>query len=391
MSKFDPESLRQHLPAYVYDGGVVRRQGALLQAALPGFELLYSIKANPFEPVVRALTAQGFGADAASAREVEIATACGGSAERIYYSAPGKSAQEIWRSLGKCTLIADSLSELERIEAAAAQAGRVELIGLRVHPQLDLDGKAAGPNQFGIEEDQLARAKIVLQSCPHLRVGGLHIHLRSQVRDMRTLGQNYERVYALAERLAEDPGWTLEFINFGSGIALFADEVEADAALAQISRAGAALAARNQGSLQARLMIESGRFVVGAAGTYITEVVDIKESHGRKYLVVRGGLNGFLRPVLDQLLQGEPENHEPLYSAAFPYPMQLLSGASARERVTVVGTLCSGQDVLAADVELNQAKIGDLLTIGNAGAYGYTLSPLLFSGHEAPAQIWLDA
>jgi len=391
MNNIDLESMRQHLPAYVYDGVTVRRNCALLQTALPGYEFLYSIKANPFEPVVRALAAQGFGADAASAQEVEIAAACGVAAERIYYSAPGKSAQEIRRSLGKCTLIADSLSELERIESAAAQAGRVEQIGIRVHPQLDLDGKATGPSQFGMDEEQLAIAATMLHACPHLRVNGLHVHLRSQVGDISTLGRYYERVYALAERLVKDFEWALEFIDFGSGIGMFADEARAAAALTQISEAGAAVAARNKRALQARLMIESGRFVVGAAGTYITEVVDIKKSHDRKYLVVRGGLNGFLRPVLAHLLQGEPENHEPLYSAAFLYPMQIFNQESEREQVTVVGNLCSGQDVLAGDVELNKAKIGDLLTIGNAGAYGYALSPHLFSGHEAPAQIWLDA
>jgi len=55
-----------------------------------------------------------------------------------------------------------------------------------------------------------------------------------------------------------------------------------------------------------------------------------------------------------------------------------------------VGNLCSGQDVLARNMVLPKAHVGDLLTVGNAGAYGYTLSPLLFSGQDAPAQIWLE-
>ncbi|MDY5462210.1 hypothetical protein [Hornefia butyriciproducens] len=35
----------------------------------------------------------------------------------------------------------------------------------------------------------------------------------------------------------------------------------------------------------------------------------------------------------------------------------------------------------------DKAYIGDLLEITNAGSYGYSLSPLLFSGHAAPEQI----
>jgi len=71
------ETLRPKLPLYLYQASKIRERYALLHKTLPGFELLYSIKANPFEPIVRALAAQGFGADAASAQEVVIAAKCG--------------------------------------------------------------------------------------------------------------------------------------------------------------------------------------------------------------------------------------------------------------------------------------------------------------------------
>jgi len=384
------ETLRQQLPLYLYQASKIRERCALLQKTLPGFELIYSIKANPYEPIVHALAALGFGADAASAQEVEIAAKCGIHPERIYYSAPGKTQADIQRSLGNCILIADSLLELERIEKAAAQTGMGVKIGLRIHPCMDMDEKTAAASKFGIGEEQVADVIAALKECPHLQVAGLHVHLRSQVRDGRSLGRYYQQVYALAERFAQTTGYPFDFVNFGSGIAILDNEEQTAFALSQIERAAAEVMERNHSSLRSRLIIESGRFLVGPAGTYVTEVVDIKESRGCKYLIVRGGLNGFMRPVLDQLLQGDPENHEPLYSSNFSYPIEILNQESEREKVTVVGNLCSGQDVLARNMVLPKAHVGDLLTVGNAGAYGYTFSPLLFSGFPEPGQIWLD-
>ena len=57
------------------------------------------------------------------------------------------------------------------------------------------------------------------------------------------------------------------------------------------------------------------------------------------------------------------------------------------EEVTAAGNFCTAQDVIGSGVLLNKAHIGDLLEITNAGSYGYSLSPLLFSGHAAPEQI----
>ena len=58
-----------------------------------------------------------------------------------------------------------------------------------------------------------------------------------------------------------------------------------------------------------------------------------------------------------------------------------------KEKVTIVGNLCTALDVLAENVEVNKANIGDIISVSNAGSYGYSLSPQLFSSHEAPEQL----
>ena len=59
----------------------------------------------------------------------------------------------------------------------------------------------------------------------------------------------------------------------------------------------------------------------------------------------------------------------------------------AAETVTVVGCLCTPLDLLADDVELPRRRVGDLVVVFQAGAYGLTASPTAFLGHPAPVEV----
>ena len=82
---------RQHAPCYIYSREILTAQAETLHRTFPGFDILFSVKANPFPPVIRHLAALGIGADAASAGEVRLAAECGIAQEDIYFSAAGKS------------------------------------------------------------------------------------------------------------------------------------------------------------------------------------------------------------------------------------------------------------------------------------------------------------
>lgn len=103
------DAFKRIAPCYVYDEATITASCRRLANSLPQFEFLYSTKANPFAPVVRTVIAEGFGADAASAAEVELAGACGAKPEYIYYSAPGKTESDLRHAIGKCTVVADSI------------------------------------------------------------------------------------------------------------------------------------------------------------------------------------------------------------------------------------------------------------------------------------------
>lgn len=66
--------MQQNAPCYIYDKGMITARCRELQNAMPGDQLLYSIKTNPFMLVVKPIAAEHYGADAASAEEVLCAS-----------------------------------------------------------------------------------------------------------------------------------------------------------------------------------------------------------------------------------------------------------------------------------------------------------------------------
>jgi len=389
-------------PIYLYDEMRIAVQLARLRAALPDFGVLYSVKANPHPAVCRFMSGNGLRADAASAAEVELSLAAGFPADMIYYSAPGKSDKDLRSALGSCVLIADSYHELKRINALAAEVGRVESVGLRVNPAIAfgagpwpslLPGAAA---KFGVDEEGLAAHKEFITSLTNIRLCGFHVFLRSQVLSYSVLLTYCRHIFSLARSWAGIFGLGPGFINFGGGFGTACGEWETPLDLDNLGAELKALVVEQKAFLPdgVALFIESGRFLVAEAGTFITRIEDVKESRGTCFVIAPGGLNGFLRPAVMTLLSDAAVSGplEPLYSNASAHAISLPDGAGRPgKKVSVVGNLCTALDLVAKDIILPDPKVGDILQISNAGAYAATLSPHTFAGFPRPLELYRDS
>ena len=59
----------------------------------------------------------------------------------------------------------------------------------------------------------------------------------------------------------------------------------------------------------------------------------------------------------------------------------------AKENVSIVGPLCTPLDLLADQMEMNAAEVGDLVVVFQSGAYGLTASPNDFLSHQKPIEV----
>lgn len=380
---------------YLYDESRILDSIRTLKESFPQIEFLYSIKCNPNPHVLNCVFSQQFGADAASAGEVVLAQNAGLKAEQIFYSAPGKSIQDIENTIDHAIIIADSIGEIKRIQTVAGSLGKNVKIGIRINPNFSFDGEKAKPSKFGIDEDQ-AFEFIQSNTCSNVKIVGLHVHLKSQVLNKEALAAYYRKNIELAERFAQEIGEP-EYINMGSGMGI--QYAPTDEALDLPTLGDAVrkeLDAFRVRYPHTRMIIEVGRYAVCKSGIYVTRVMDRKISCGKTYLILKNTLNGFIRPSLAKLIEGyssekSPAGAEPLFTSKDAFEMLPMKKVGRIEIVTLVGNLCTATDVIAEDIELPYLECGDLIVITNAGSYAAVLSPMQFSTQENPQEFFAVA
>ena len=383
---------RENAPCYLYEYEKLYEQAKTLREVFPAFDFLFSVKANPFPPVLKTLASFGVGADAASAPEVFLAQQCGMPDQDIYFSAAGKSDKAILSTWEHGHLIADSLGEVERIGALAAAKGEKKTIGVRLNPDYAMGGGKGHTSKFGIDEEDLPRLAELLKTLP-VEVEGIHIHLKSQNLDADVLGEYYRQCWACAKRLSALLGRPLAYVNFGGGVGIAYDlKMESPLDFARLRTYTDAIARENEKTWRARLMIESGRFLTAQMGHYFLPVVDKKVSRGKTYVIVENCMNGLQKPAIAAMLRravGEAPlaPNEPMFTAEYAFPIIAHGDGKVTETVDIVGNLCCAQDILKENFTGPGLAVGDLIELGNAGAYACTLSAQRFSSHIPPKEL----
>ena len=358
-------------PLFVYDSRRIADQVSRFRAAFPGVALHYAVKANPYAPLLDAMSAMVDGFDTASAGELGKVAHLG---LPISFAGPGKRDQELETAIrAGITINLESENEADRALAIAQREGLTPKLAVRVNPPFGLKGsgqKMGGlPSQFGVDHDRAAAlVRRIADAGANWR--GLHIFAGSQALHFDALIELQRDTVALAASIAKEAGQAPAEVNLGGGFGIpyFAKDKPLD-----IEAVGRALtktfAERPKILEQTQFAIELGRWLVGEAGVYLTRIVDRKESRGRTFLVTDGGLQHQLAASgnFGQLLR---RNYAVAIANRF--------SAAPEEEVTITGCLCTPLDLLADEAMLPRADVGDLVAIFCAGAYGLSASPVAF-------------
>jgi diaminopimelate decarboxylase len=361
------------LPAYVHDLTALREHAAEIRAALPPeVECYYAAKANPAEPVLRALAPMLDGVEVASGGELAHVTAALPSA-RIAFGGPAKSDAELASALraGVHRLHVESVHELRRIGLLAAALRMTANVLLRVNLPLATGEVALAmgglPSPFGLDPADVPECLEIIEGNRWLDWHGVHAHLASGLAaaDQVTLaGAIVDWALPLGARevnigggmavVYDDPSARYDWVAFGKGLRGILD------------RAG-----------DVRLRIEPGRALTAYCGWYAAPVVDVKRSHGAVFALVRGGTHHLRTPVTKG--HDQPFDVLPVPDWHLPWTRPGVSGL-----VTIAGQLCTPKDVLARNVPVRRLMTGDRVVFGMAGAYAWNISHLDFLMHPRP-------
>jgi diaminopimelate decarboxylase len=380
-------------PFYVYDLDVVTRQVQALRGALPAvFDVAYAVKANPNLAVLRHLAGMGLGADVASGGELRHVLRAGFAASQVVFTGPGKRDEELRAAVeaGVRVVTVESLGELRRLAAIAEALGRRQPVLLRAAvteaarlERVRLVGDD-GAGKFGMDGSDLRAAAAEALRSAWLEPLGVHAFGASNVTDAAALARHIEATVAAAIEVAASTGFPLRLVDAGGGLGI-PYEVQEDAldvaGLGERLSGVASLLAASPATRDARVLLEPGRFLVGASGAYVARVVDRKSVGGHHVVILDGGIHHVLRPAL----VGQEHRVKALTGAAST------AAASNAQRfpVTVAGPLCSGLDVFAQAAVMALPDPGDLVAVLDVGAYGATESMPFFLSHPLPPEVAL--
>jgi diaminopimelate decarboxylase len=361
---------REHgTPLYVVCAEtIVERARELFDARADGrrFDVVrYAQKANPNLSIVRLLTGLGCALDAVSAGEMRRALAAGVDARTVTFCSDvidDHAAELLARH--PFQLNAGTPQMLEQY--AALRPPRRDVV-LRVNPGFGhghdakvTTGGAASKHGIwhGDLEQVVARAAAL-----ELAVVGLHMHIGSG-----SDREHLARVGPALGRAAEAAGPELRSLSAGGGLPVPYREGEARldvrGLLADLDRARRSVEARLGHPLA--LELEPGRYLVAESGLLLCRVRATKRSDELAFTLVDAGFHNLVRPAM--------------YGAYHALSIVGRDG-EPREPQVVAGPLCESADVFTQGKhgrveprDLPQARVGDLLCIHDAGAYGSSMA-----------------
>lgn len=385
------EEFRRNPCFYLYDSADISRKLDLLGRRPGNVSLYYAMKANSNPDIMRLVAGSPDvdGIEIASVGELEKALQVV-PAEKIIYTGPGKTPYELERAVGEGIRLIniESPVEAQRISQAAERLGRKDVgcivrINTNFHIDDAITNMAGESTKMGIDEDALLPALSRIYGMPRLDPKGFHVFSASGVLDKDNLLGYADYVFGLVKRIEGRTGRHADIIDFGGGFGIDysgrGESFGADGYFQGLSeRIG------RSGLSDRELILELGRYVVGESGYYVAEIIDIKESKGKKHIVAAGGVNHLRLPSasgVNQPVHILPQGREPVIPGQYSVNDEI---------VDVGGPLCFSEDKLAHDVRVPHAEIGDLLVVSQAGAYGYSVSSLELLSHPKPPEYVVD-
>jgi diaminopimelate decarboxylase len=362
-------------PLYVLDPGRVRENYRRFGAAFPDAHVMYAAKAHTGRAVLSAVLAAGADIECAAMGELQRAIDAGADPDTLRYTAVNPPDRDLDDAVDLAadhpglTITAGARDTFDRL-AARGYEGRV---AVRVNPGIGTghhEKVATGADaKFGIPGDDVRDVAADVRE--RFDLVGLHAHVGSGVLgdDLDEHCRAIGRVADLARAVIDD-GATLEFVDVGGG---FGVPYREDEAPLDVDRVGERVRSA-VGDLDARLDLEPGRYVVADAELILTEVNTRKETAETTVVGVDASLATLIRPAMFG-------SYHPIRNVSAP--------GRDPEPVSVGGPCCTSADVFCTDRPIARPERGDVLAIGNAGAYGYELASQ-FHSQPRPAEVAID-
>lgn len=327
-----------------------------------GFKEFYAIKACPNPYVMKLLHTKGFGIDASSLAELEIAERVGMRGEEIMFSSNDTPAYEYVKAKELGAVI--NLDDIKHIAYIEQHIGLPELLSFRYNPGALKDGNVIigqpEESKYGFTREQIFEGFKIIKEKGVKRFG-LHTMVASNELDYNYFIETAEILFDLVVELKNELDIDIEFVNLGGGIGI---PYKSEHPPVNLELMSAGIKERYEKSIVGnnlkplKVFFESGRAITGPFGYLVTKVLHIKETY-KKYAGMDSCMANLMRPAIYgayhhiSVLGKQDKPHKALYD--------------------VTGSLCENNDKFAVNRLLPELEPGDILVMHDTGAHGHSM------------------
>lgn len=368
-------------PSYIFDTDeLCARIDAMQQILGCGVTVCYAMKANPF--LISVLDKKLDKFEVCSPGEFAICEKEGINREKIVLSGVNKEKKDILYTMKTGAVgiyTVESLNQLELINSCAVECGIKVKVLIRV----------TSGNQFGINERQVYEIADRKDELNGIIIEGIQCYSGTQKKKLSQIEAEVVWLQAIAHTCETEHGVMLKEIEYGPGLSVdyFVTD-KCDAMNTDFDELKEFAEMIKEMSEKFNVTLEMGRYIAATCGILISRIADMKMNDTTRYAIIDSGINhinyyGQAMAMKKPRCEFIPMEYTEGFADGTDHEVEVYS--QGVQPYNICGSLCTVGDVIVKNLELKDAKIGDMIAFYNIGAYSVTEGIYLFLSRRMPA------
>ncbi len=348
-------------PSYCYSLGRLKNNIRNFQKNFKTISplLCFSVKSNSNLQILKEIKKLGMGADVVSKGEMLQALKAGISTKKIVFSGVGKKTDELEFAIKKKILLinAESESEIFEIERLAKLKKTIVNIGIRLNPNIDaktLKKISTGKHEdkFGLTEKAFLNVLNYFKNSNFVKIKCLSVHIGSQITDYKP----YLKMINVLDKIIKKSKHLFEYIDLGGGMGI---QYEKKTRLFNYKKYNEIISNFLK-KHKVKIIFEPGRSIIANCAVLLTQVIYIKNTSKKRFVILDAAMNDLMRPAL----YGSYHNIIPL----------IKSNKKNKKIHDFVGPICETTDKFLSVKGFQKINEKEYVAISDVGAYGMSLS-----------------
>jgi ornithine decarboxylase len=359
------KTIKKHKsPIMMISRETLKKQYERFTRYLPNVIPYYAIKANPHPEIIKTFIKLGACFDVASAAEMNLVLDLGASPDKIIFANTIKSPEDLATAYKRKVKFMTFDNEPELYKIAKHCPGAKVLLRIKVN---NVGSTVELSLKFGADPDQaiflLKKAKSL-----GLRPLGVSFHVGSQCINAENYVQALD-VSSVIFNEAKQVGLDLNVLDIGGGFPIRHFDGDNHTTFKDMAR-HLRKKMKRLFDKNTKFIAEPGRFLVGPAGTLITQVIGRTFRNNKNYYYLNDGIYADFSGIVFDHCRYEFKS--------LRRGQKFLS--------TLAGPTCDSFDTISLNEDLPELEVGNVIYVKNIGAYSCASAVPAFNGFE-PAKI----